>query len=212
MGLEVPRELRLVAEPPAVGNLCHRHGVGGVGECLAAGFEALVPDPASDRLVGVAEKFVEIAGGHAAAAGDGLGRQFVVAEIAADEALDAGEMRDADARRAARERALVGPQRQHQKIDELQSHSVTCFGRHGVEARWNEMEHVGEETACTFRRIELQRAEAVGLADAAAQRLGLDLQDPEIGGLAMAELIGLVAALEDEASGLQRTSLPHWEK
>src|SRR5206468_6658314 len=62
------------------------------------------------------------------------------------------------------------------------------------------MQHVGEEAARTIGGIELQRAEAVGPADASRQRLGLDLHDPQIGRLVMAELVRLVAPLEDEAA------------
>jgi hypothetical protein len=54
--------------------------------------------------------------------------------------------------------------------------------------------------ARAIRGVELQRAEPVRLADAPAQRLGLDLQNPEIGRLRVAEFIGLVAAFQNEAA------------
>ena len=123
-----------------------------------------------------------------------------VAHVAADEGLDARQMRLAHGGVAGGQRALVGLERQHQKVDQLLAHGGARLRAHRVEAVGDQVQHVGEQAARAIGGVELQRAEAVRLADAAAQRLGLDLQHPEIGGLGVAELIGLVAALQDEAA------------
>jgi len=75
------------------------------------------------------------------------------------------------------------------------------FGRHRVKASRNQTQHVGEQTARAVLRVELYTAEAVGRADAAAERFGVDFDDPHLGEFGVAELIGLVAAFEEEAAG-----------
>ena len=54
----------------------------GIAQGLAAGIEALVPDPGAQRLVGVAEQLVQIARGDAAGAGDrGMVHRLEVADV-----------------------------------------------------------------------------------------------------------------------------------
>ena len=151
-------------------------------------------------MVGVAEQLVQIAGRDAAIARDRFGIEGRIAQVPAHEGFDAGQMRRAHGRAAGGERALIGLERQHQEIDELLADHGAHLVGHCIEAVRDQMQHVGEEAAGAVGGIELQRAEAVGPADAPAERLGLDLHDPQIGRLVMAELIRLVAALEDEAA------------
>src|SRR5579883_1884434 len=76
-------ELGLIAEAPLIGDLRDGLLAGGIAERFAAGVQALIADPTAERLIGVAEQFVQVPRRNAASARDRLGIEAAVAEPAA---------------------------------------------------------------------------------------------------------------------------------
>src|SRR6185437_12333055 len=201
MSLEGARELGVVTEAETIGDLGDRQTIGGIAQLGVTGVEPLVPYPLADRLVGVAKELVQIARGDAAGARDQVRIEIDPAEIAARKAFDAAQMRLPDSRGPGSKRAFIRLDGEHEKIDQMTTDHQPRFGRHRIEASRNQAQHVGEQAARTVPGVELYAAEAIGRADAAAQGLGVDLDDPHFGEFGVAELIGLVTAFEEEAAG-----------
>ena len=62
------------------------------------------------------------------------------------------------------------------------------------------MQHIREQATGTISRIEFHAAKPIRCSDLLAERFGLNFQYPKICRLGMAELIGLVAAFDNEAA------------
>ena len=199
---EAAGELRLVAKTKAISYFGQALLVRAIGQSLARRFQALIPDPAAHGLVGVAKQFVQIARGDAAGPGDGFRVKRCVAQIFSDNGFNAGQMRLAHGGGAGGQGALIGFQGEHQKINELPAHSVAHLNAHGIKAGGDEMQHVSEQAACTLSRVELHGAEAVRRTQPQAQRLGLNFHHPQVGGVGVGKLIGLMAALQNKSAGV----------
>ena len=121
--------------------------------------------------------------------------------MAADETLDARQMRGPHRRAARCQRALVVLERQDEQIDELATHGRAQFGRHVVDPARNEFEHVAKQAAAAAGGVELHRAKSVRLANASAERRARYFQHPKVRRLIVAENIRLMTALENQPAG-----------
>jgi hypothetical protein len=70
--LEDAAKLGLIVEALLVGDLADGLLAGRIAECFAASVQALVADPASKRLIGVAEQFMQVPRRYPARACDGF--------------------------------------------------------------------------------------------------------------------------------------------
>jgi len=131
-----------------------------------------------------------------------VGPQIRVADVASDEGLDPRQMRRADGGSTRGQHALVRLDGQRQKVDKLAANNGTGFLGHVVVTRGDQVDHVHEKAIRPVCRIELQRAEAVRRTDPTAKHVLAQLHDPKVGGFGVAELIRLMAAFDEEGTGV----------
>ena len=161
----MPAELGLVAESHGVGDLGNALAAARIPKHRVAGEQALVANEFADGGAFGFEQPMKVAQGDTAIIRHGLRRKTRIRDVGADEVFGPVKMRVSDRRVLQSQDTIVGLDGESKQIDQMAPERRLRFLVNVMETFDGEPQHVDEKRAGSARRIELQRRKTFGPGD-----------------------------------------------